>query len=225
MSRRPPRRNQQRQRQRPSVDVESWIPRTRTGQLVKDGTITSLDHFFSNSLKIQDVEIVDILVPNLEESVLDVSRVQRQTDAGRKTIFRSTSAIGNQKGLVGLGEGRAAGVGTAIRASIAHAKLNITPVKRGCGSWECTCGDPHSVPFQVDGKTASVRVRLLPAPKGLGLVIGNAAKTVLRLAGIKDVWSRTRGETRTTPNFCKATFNALQETHHIIHPYELSRRE
>ncbi|MFX0113403.1 MAG: 30S ribosomal protein S5 [Candidatus Hodarchaeota archaeon] len=223
MKRRRPRREQQ--RQRPGIDLESWMPRTRSGQLVKDGTITNLDHFFSNSIKIQDVEIVDILVPNLEESVLDVGRVQRQTDAGRKTIFRATSAVGNHNGLVGLGEGRAAGVGTAIRASIAHAKLNITPVKRGCGSWECTCGEPHTVPFKVEGKTASVRVRLLPAPKGLGLVIGNAAKTVLRLAGIKDVWSRTRGETRTTPNFCKATFDALQATHHIVHPYELSRSE
>lgn len=223
MSRRRPR--PKREHQRPSVDVEAWQPRTRSGQLVKEGAITGLDHFFSNSIKIQDVEIVDILVPNLEESVLDVGRVQRQTDAGRKTIFRATSAVGNNKGLIGLGEGRATGVGTAIRSSIAHAKLNIAPVKRGCGSWECICGDPHSVPFTVEGKTSSVRVRLLPAPKGLGLVIGDAAKTVLRLAGIKDVWSRTRGETRTTPNFCKAVFDALRTTHRIIHPYELSRRE
>ena len=222
MRRRPPR--GRRERQTPSVDLEKWDPRTRTGQMVKEGTITSLDHFFSNSLRIQDVEVVDILAPNLEESVLDVGRVQRQTDAGRKTIFRATSAVGNHNGLVGLGESRAVGVGTAIRASIANAKLNIKPIKRGCGSWECTCGDPHSVPFLVEGKTASVRVRLIPAPKGLGLVIGDAAKTVLRLAGIKDVWSRTQGETRTTPNFCKATFLSLQKTHHVVHPYELSRK-
>ncbi|HDI46763.1 MAG TPA: 30S ribosomal protein S5, partial [Candidatus Methanomethylia archaeon] len=96
---------------------------------------------------------------------------------------------------------------------IINAKLNVIPVRRGCGSWECSCNRPHSVPFRVQGKEGSVVVELLPAPRGVGLVAGDVAKTVLRLAGIEDVWVRARGETRTTQNFAGAVFNALKQTY------------
>ncbi len=213
------RRRNQEKRPRPAP-VSEWIPQTRAGYLVKEGTITSIYDFFARSLRIDDIEIVNNLVPNLTEKVLAVGRVQRQTDAGRKTLFRVTAAVGNGNGLVGLGKGKAAGVGTAIRSAVNQAKLNLIPVKRGCGSWECGCDTNHSIPFQAEGKTASVRVKLFPAPKGLGLVIGSEAKTVLRLAGIKDIWSLTYGETRTTDNFCSACFEALKSTYNIVHPRE-----
>lgn len=203
-----------------SVDVEAWQPRTKVGMMVKEGVITTINELFARSLPINDPEIVDILVPNLQEKVLHVGRVQRQTDAGRKTLFVSTAGVGNEDGIVGVGEGKAQGVGTSIRSAISNAKLNITPVKRGCGSWECTCGSNHSLPFKVRGKTASVTVNLMPAPKGLGLVIGDTAKAVLRLTGIQDVWSRTFGDTRTTTNFAKATFNALKATYNISQPID-----
>jgi len=200
-----------------TVDLESWTPRTTVGQMVKDGTIASIYDIFRDSLRIDDVRIVDFLVPNLTETVLDVGRVQRQTDAGRKTLFVATAGVGNNNGIVGVAQAKAAGVGTAIRNAIVLAKLNIVPVKRGCGSWECTCSNPHSIPYQVEGKIGSVRVVLKPAPKGLGLVIGDVAKSVLELAGISDIWSKTFGDTRTTQNFCKATFEALRATYHISH--------
>lgn len=206
-----------RERSPTTVDLDSWIPRTEVGQMVKDGTITSIYDIFRDSLKIGDVHIVDFLVPNLTETVLDVGRVQRQTDAGRKTLFVATAGVGNKNGIVGVAQAKAAGVGTAIRNAIVLAKLNVVPVKRGCGSWECTCSNPHSIPFQVEGKVGSVRVVLKPAPNGLGLVIGEVAKSVLELAGISDVWSKTLGDTRTTQNFCKATFEALRATYSISH--------
>ncbi|MFX0013660.1 MAG: 30S ribosomal protein S5 [Promethearchaeota archaeon] len=201
----------------PVVDLDSWNPRTEVGQMVKDGTISSIYDIFRDSLKIDDVRIVDFLVPNLNETVLDMGRVQRQTDAGRKTLFVATAGVGNANGIVGVAQAKAAGVGTAIRNAIVLAKLNIVPVKRGCGSWECTCSNPHSIPFQVEGKVGSVCVVLKPAPKGLGLVIGDVAKSVLELAGISDIWSKTLGDTRTTQNFCKATFEALRATYQISH--------
>jgi small subunit ribosomal protein S5 len=213
-------RSQDRDRSSPAVDVESWIPRTKVGQMVKDGTITSIYDIFRDSLKIDDVQIVDYLVPNLTETVLDVGRVQRQTDAGRKTLFVATAGVGNKNGIIGVAQAKAAGVGTAIRNAIILSKLNIIPVKRGCGSWECTCSNPHSIPFQVEGKTGSVRVVLKPAPKGLGLVIGDVAKSVLELSGVSDIWSKTFGDTRTTQNFCKATFEALRSTYSISHVSE-----
>jgi len=204
----------------PALDLESWKPRTKVGHMVKDGTIQSIYDIFRDSHKIDDVQVVDFLVPNLTETVLDVGRVQRQTDAGRKTLFVATSGVGNKNGIVGVAQAKAAGVGTAIRSAIVSAKLNIVPVKRGCGSWECTCSNPHSIPFQVEGKVGSVRVLLKPAPKGLGLVIGDVAKDVLELAGISDIWSKTFGDTRTTQNFCKATFEALRTTYSISHVSE-----
>ena len=204
----------------PAFDIDSWVPRTEVGQMVKDGTITSIYDIFRDSFKIDDVAIVDLLVPNLTETVLDVGRVQRQTDAGRKTLFIATAGVGNKNGIVGVAQAKAAGVGTAIRNAIILSKLNIIPVKRGCGSWECTCSNPHSIPFEVEGKVGSVKVILKPAPKGLGLVIGDVAKSVLELAGVSDIWSNTFGDTRTTQNFCKATFEALRATYSISHSSE-----
>ena len=198
-------------------DLDSWVPRTKLGYEVKEGTIDSIYQVFQKSRKIDDVHIVDILVPNLSENVIDVTRVQRQTDAGRKTLFVSTAGVGNHKGIVGVSQAKAAGVGTAIRNAISAAKLSIIPVKRGCGSWECTCDAPHSIPFKVEGKVGSVKVILKPAPKGLGLVIGDVGKGVLELAGISDIWSETYGDTRTTQNFCKATFEALRGTYSVSH--------
>ncbi len=217
MSRRRGGKRRQRPREQTAPDLEAWIPRTQVGRMVKEGTITSIYDIFRDSLKIDDVRIVDLLVPNLTENVLDVGRVQRQTDAGRKTLFVATAGVGNKNGIVGVAQAKAAGVGTAIRNAIILAKLNIIPVKRGCGSWECTCSNPHSVPFQVEGKVGSVRVVLKPGPKGLGLVIGDAAKSVLELAGISDIWSKTFGDTRTTQNFSKAIFEALRSRYEISH--------
>jgi small subunit ribosomal protein S5 len=188
--------------------------------MVKEGELSSINEVFLTNQRIQDIQIVDTLVPDLEEMVIDVKRVQRQTDAGRKTTFSAIAVVGNRNGIVGVGSGRDVGMGTAIRAAISNAKLNIIPVKRGSGTWEDNTTEPHSLPFQVSGRCASVRVTLLPAPRGTGLVCGENAKKVLRLAGIKDIWSRTSGDTRTKKNYAKATFEALKQTYRIQHPSE-----
>ncbi|MFW9922156.1 MAG: 30S ribosomal protein S5, partial [Candidatus Thorarchaeota archaeon] len=109
-------------------------------------------------------------------------------------------------------------IGPAIRKAITAAKLSLSPVRRGCGSWECSCHDPHSIPFETKGKTGNCSVVAKPAPKGLGLASGNIAKIVFELAGITDIWTKSFGETRTTPNYAKAAFEALKETYKIITP-------
>jgi len=204
----------------PRKTAPEWKPRTKLGKLVKEGELTTIEEVFATNQKIQDLEVVDMLVPDLEETVLDVKRVQRQTDAGRKTTFSAIAVVGNRNGIVGVGSGRDVGMGTAIRAAITAAKLNIIPVKRGSGTWEDSTTELHSIPFSVSGRCSSVRVTLLPAPRGTGLVCGENAKKVLRLAGIKDVWTRTSGDTRTKKNYAKATFEALKETYRIQHPSE-----
>ncbi len=207
----------------PREVLEAWEPRTRVGRMVKEGKISSIDEIFRMNLPILEPEIVDILLPNLKHEVIDVTIVQKMTDAGRITRFRAVVVVGNEDGYVGLGKGKARQFRFAIEKAIRNAKLNITPVRRGCGSWECSCGEPHSVPFTVRGKSGSVEVILKPAPKGTGLVAGDVAKAVLRMAGIRDVWSFTKGETRTSYNFARATYLALRATYKFVTPLDWQR--
>ncbi|RLE54252.1 MAG: 30S ribosomal protein S5 [Thermoprotei archaeon] len=195
--------------------LEEWVPKTRLGWLVKEGKITSIDQIFAMNLPIKEVEIVDYLLPDLKHEIINVNIVQRQTDAGEVSRFQVVVAVGNEDGYVGVGVGKAKQVREAIEKAIVDAKLNIVPVRRGCGSWDCSCNEPHSVPFRVRGKCGSVVVELLPAPKGVGLVAADVAKVVLRLAGIRDVWTRTFGRTRTTINFARAVWDALRRTYDV----------
>ncbi|AIS31213.1 MULTISPECIES: 30S ribosomal protein S5 [Methanobacterium] len=192
-------------------NAEEWEPKTNLGRMVKDGQITSIDEIFDRGLPIMELEIVDSLLPDLEEEVMDVNLVQRMHKSGRKVNFRVIVAVGNKNGYVGLGQGKAKEVGPAIRKAVDNAKYNIIKVRRGCGDWGCVCGREHTVPFKVEGKKGSVRVTLIPAPGGVGLAIGNVGKTILGLAGIDDVWSQTRGQTQTTINFAGAVFDALKK--------------
>ncbi|MCL2687655.1 MAG: 30S ribosomal protein S5 [Methanobrevibacter sp.] len=194
-----------------SFNMEDWEPKTKVGNMVKDGTITNIDEIFEKGLPIMELEIIDALVPDLEEEVMDVNLVQRMHKSGRKVNFRVIVAVGNKNGYVGLGQGKAREVGPAIRKAVDNAKYNIIKVRRGCGDWGCVCGREHTVPFKVDGKTGSVNVTLMPAPAGLGLAIGDVGKTLMKLAGIGDVWSQTSGQTQTTVNFANATFEALKQ--------------
>ncbi|HIE31182.1 MAG TPA: 30S ribosomal protein S5 [Methanosarcinales archaeon] len=191
---------------------EDWIPRTKLGALVREGKIKDIDVVLNSGQPLREVEIIETLLPELEEDVLDVNMVQRMTDSGRRVKFRAVAIVGNRDGYIGFGQGRDKQAGPAIRKSIMDAKLHIVGIKRGCGSWECGCEDLHSVPFQVVGKAGSVGIELKPAPRGLGIASGATAKKVLEMAGIRDVWTRSWGTTRTTLNFAKATYDALRNT-------------
>jgi small subunit ribosomal protein S5 len=189
-----------------------WEPRTRLGNQVVEGEIDSMQDALNSGLPLKESEVVDQLVPDLEDEVLDINMVQRMTDSGRRVKFRCVVAVGNRDGLIGYAEGRDDQVGGAIQKAIDVAKLNIIDVSRGCGSWECGCGRPHTVALRTEGKAGSVEVELQPAPRGLGLAGGETVRKVLELAGIEDIWTRSSGNTRTTVNFAKATFNALRNT-------------
>lgn len=195
--------------------AEFWEPETRLGMMVKNGEITTIKEALATGLPIREPEIVDILLPNLEDEVLDVNMVQRMTDSGRRVRFAIMTVVGNGNGYVGLGGSKGKEVGPAIRKAIDNAKLNIIEIRRGCGSWECGCNTPHTLPFMVDGKSGSTEVIFRPAPQGVGLAVGDVAKHILRLSGIKDAWGFTRGETRTTINYAKAVFSALKNTSKI----------
>jgi small subunit ribosomal protein S5 len=200
-----------RDREFKGTEVE-WVPQTRLGKLVKEGQVTTMNEALESGLPIRESKIVDALIPEIRDEVLDINMVQRMTDSGRRVKFRATVIVGNGDGFIGIAEGKDVQVGIAIRKAIDTAKMNIKSIKRGCGSWECGCGLGHTVPFTVMGKVGSVTVELKPAPRGLGLASGGTAKKVLEIAGIKDVWARATGETRTTLNYARATYDALIRT-------------
>ena len=213
--RRPPRKEDRAHR---AQKLQEWKPRTRLGKLVLEGKITSLEESFAEGMKVREPQIVDMLLPNVEEEVINVSLVQKQSDAGEKSRFKAIVAVGNRDGYLGLGAGKAPQVRNAIEKAAADARLNIIIVKRGCGSWECGCGQPHSLPFETVGKRGSVKVRIIPGPRGLGLVASEGAKSILKLAGVRDCWTKSRGSTRTIPSFAYAVFEALKKTFEVVTP-------
>ncbi|RJU91140.1 MAG: 30S ribosomal protein S5 [Candidatus Poseidoniales archaeon] len=203
-------RRRRRNQDDPIANLRKWEPRTRLGAAVMAGKIVSYEAALASGLPIREVQIVDALIPTLEDQVISVNMVQRMTDSGRRPRFNVMACVGNRDGYVGLGMAKAKDASTAIRKAIVAAKLNLIPVQRGNGSWESSAGPGNTIPFKVNGRAASTRVTLMPAAKGKGLVIGETGKRVLELAGIEDVLSRTKGQTRTTINYAAATFNALK---------------
>lgn len=217
--------SRQRRRRQPRAEInplDEWVPKTKLGRLVKEGHINSIEEIMQSNYRIREPEIVDALFPDIRQEVVDVNLVQRQSDSGQQKSFRVTVIVGNGEGVLGIGVGKAPEFVPAVRAAEARAKLNITMFRRGCGSWECRCHDPHSIPFQVKGASGSVSVTLRPAPKGTGLVTADVGKIVLRIAGLNDVWSITKGRSRTSSNFAKAFFNALTQTYRMLPPHEWS---
>ena len=210
------RRGGARGRRRIEERIEAWVPRTKLGKMVRDGHVTSVEEIFAEGLKIREPEIVDVLLPELQEEVININLVQKQTDAGEKSRFKAIVAVGNRDGYIGLGAGKAKQVRTAIEKAAVDARLNLILVRRGCGSWECGCGRPHSLPFQVRGKCSSVEVLLVPGSRGLGLVANEVAKVVLGLAGVKDCWTKSFGSTRTVPSFAYAIFDGLRKTYSLV---------
>lgn len=208
----------------PMEMLRNWTPRTRLGRMVQNGQIISMEDALASGLPIREVQIIDALIPGLEDEVINVNMIQRMTDSGRRVRFNVMACVGNKDGYVGLAICKGKEVASTIRKAIENAKLNIIQVQRGNGSWESGHGAGTSVPFKVTGRAGSTRITLLPAPTGKGLVIGDTGRQVLTLAGVTDVWSRSKGQTRTTINFAQATFNALKQVNaHRVSADQASR--
>ncbi len=212
--------------QKHDFDMEGWTPKTELGKKVKAGEITDISQIFDKGLIILEPEIVDALIPNLESALIMVGQskgkfgggkrsiwktTQKKTCEGNKAKFTSVAIVGNRNGYIGLGIGKAKETMPAREKAVRQAKRNLIRIKRGCGSWECSCAGPHSIPFKVRGKCGSVIVEIMTAPKGSSLRIEKECQKMLELAGIKDVYSRTSGQTGTKLNLIKACFAALRQ--------------
>ena len=161
-------------------DPSTWTPRTELGKKVKAGEITNIDEILDKGLRILEPEIVDALLPDLESDLLAIGQSKGKFGGGKKSIWRQTqkkskegnkpsfttmAVVGNRDGYVGLGTGKAKETMPAREKATRRAKLNIIKIKRGCGSWECGCGEQHSIPFAAKGKCGSVEFFLKPSPK------------------------------------------------------------
>lgn len=206
---------------------DSWTPKTELGRKVKEGIITDIDEILDSGRKILEPEIVDVLLPNLETDLLLIGQSKGKFGGGARRVFKQTqkksregnkpkfatyAVAGNKNGYVGVGYGKAKETVPAREKALRNAKLNIIKIARGCGSWDCGCGTPHSIPFEVHGKCGSSQLTLLSAPRGKGLIVEKECKKILELAGVKDVWSKTKGQTKTKINLINACFEALKRT-------------
>ena len=199
-------------RERKPVEEKVWIPQTNLGKKVAAGEINSMEEILSNGLRIQEAGIVKKLLPDLKTEVIDVGIIQKMTPNGQSTRFKALVAAGNENGWLGIGMGKSKQMRIAIEKANNASYLNVSPVKLGCGSWECRCDQKHSVPFKVRGRGGSVTIEILPAPRGLGLVAGEKIRNLLRLAGIKDVWTTAKGSTATMNSTSKAVLQCLRHT-------------
>ena len=206
--------------------IASWVPKTKLGKKVKSGEIKEIDYILDNNLKILESEIVDSLLEVKSDLILIGQskgkfgggkrrawrQTQRKTKEGNIPTFSALAIVGDENGHVGVGTGKAKETLPARDKAMRKAKLEIIKTKRDCASFYCSCGQPHSLPFKVEGKAGSARVVLIPAPQGTGLVVGRELRKVLKLVGIKDVYSKTFGKKRTTFNLVKACIDALKKT-------------
>lgn len=208
-------------------DESSWVPKTELGRKVMNGEVTDIMQIFNSGRRITEPEIVDALIPNLESEIIMIGgstgkgggirrtpskRTTRMHKSGRRFTTSALIVAGNRDGVVGLGfaAGPPAKHQELMQKALQKAKLNLIPIRRGCGSWECSCAKPHSIPLNVAGKSGSVVVELKPAPRGIGLCVSDELKKAMRMAGIKDVWSKTRGQTQSRINLVKAVFDAMK---------------
>jgi len=206
-----------------------WVPKTELGKEVLAGKIKTIDEILESGRKVLESEIFDYLL-DLKSDMLMIGQskgkfgggkrrgwkqTQKKTIDANVTTFSVMAVVGNKEGYVGIGVGKAKETLPAKEKSLRKAKLNLIKVMRGCGSFDCSCKNLHSIPMKTEGKCSGVRVILMPAPEGTGLAVSDELKRILKLAGIKDVYSRTFGQKRSTINLAKAAIQALEKLNKI----------
>ena len=145
-------------------------------------------------------------VKTLEELVIEVKSVVKVTAGGRQRRFSATVVVGDRKGMVGIGIGKAGEVPDAVKKAIQAANKNLIKV--------------NLIAHEVVGKSGAAKVLIKPAPAGSGLISGGAVRAVLELAGVKDISSKSLGA-RTKLNMATATINALKSLKSLDHVCEL----
>lgn len=134
-----------------------------------------------------------------EEEIINIGRVTKVTKGGRHFRFSATVAVGDRKGQVGIGSGKANEVPEAIKKAVAQATKNVVRVSVVGGT----------IPHEAIGVRGASKVLLKPAAKGTGVKAGGPVRSVLELAGVHDILSKSLGSS-TKINMAYATLNALR---------------
>jgi len=192
----------------PVAKPGDWIPKTDLGNKVLKGHVKSLEDILAKGEEIIYIGGSPGKGGGIKRTA--TKRTARMHKSGRRFNLSALIVVGDEKGIVGLGKGKSREHRIAIEKATKQAKLNVIRVRKGCGNWECACGTGHSIPFRTEAKYGSVTVKLLPAPKGVGIVADNSSKKLLKLAGIKDIWVKTLGNTGARQNLIYAGFIALK---------------
>ncbi len=215
-----------------------WNPVTELGKKVKAGEIADIDTIFNMGAPIQEAEIVNMLVPDLEEDLLLIGQAKGKFGGGQRRIFRQTqkktregnkiqfmtcAVVGNKNGYVGVACGKSKETVPARDKAKRKARLNLMRIRRGCGSWESDARDPNSIPFAVTGKCGSVEITLMPAPRGTGLCVEKECAKILAMAGIQDIRSKSKGQTKVKLNMISALLDALRKLSEVrIKPQDIA---
>ena len=145
--------------------------------------------------------LIDATNMELMERVVSINRVSKTVKGGRRMRFAALVVIGDHKGRIGFGMGKAAEVPDAIKKATEAANKNVVRVQ--------LVEDNRTVPHKATGTHGASSVVLIPAAPGTGVIAGGAVRSILELAGINDVLSKIIGS-RTPINVVYATFEALK---------------
>lgn len=138
--------------------------------------------------------------PEYEQKLIELARVTRVVKGGRRFRFRATLVIGNRNGKVGVGVAKGADVSEAVRKSFNNAKKNMIHIKRHNNTIACP----------AEAKLGSARVMIKPAKSGRGIVAGGAVRSIVELAGIRDIVSKSLGSANKL-GLARATMKALEQ--------------
>nr|WGH13791.1 ribosomal protein S5 [Lophurella pseudocorticata] len=136
---------------------------------------------------------------NWEEKVVQVKRVTKVVKGGKKLSFRAVLIIGNENGQIGVGVGKASDVIGAVKKGVADAKKHIVNIP---------LTKYYSIPHPINGTSGAAKIMLRPSATGSGVIAGGSARTVLELAGIKNILAKQLGSNNTLNN-ARAVLNAL----------------